>query len=58
MFIQDDRDRFGKQRFPISFRLNVPGPGTYEVGGDIEEQAKKVMLIEEQRRLLKEWFNN
>jgi hypothetical protein len=29
MFVQDDRDRFGDQKFPIAFRLNVPGPGAY-----------------------------
>ena len=29
MFIEDDRDRFGNQKYPIANRLNVPGPGTY-----------------------------
>lgn len=58
MFIQDDRDRFGQQKYPIATRLNVPGPGTYTIGNTMEEYAKKVALVEEQRKLLKEWFNN
>lgn len=31
MFVKDDRDRFGHQKYPIATRLNVPGPGSYEV---------------------------
>ena len=31
MFVLDDRDRFGNQAFPIATRVNVPGPGAYEV---------------------------
>lgn len=60
MFIKDDRDRFGDQKYPISSaKVNVPGPGTYDIMGDgIEEKARKVSLVEEQRKLLKEWFNN
>lgn len=58
MFIKDDRDRFGQQKYPISYKVNVPGPGAYDVGSGMEEQAKKVALVEEQRKLLKEWFNN
>lgn len=29
MFIKDDRDRFGKQLFPVVAKVNNPGPGTY-----------------------------
>lgn len=29
MFIKDDRDRFGDQKYPIAHRVNVPGPGSY-----------------------------
>jgi hypothetical protein len=58
MFVRDDRDRFGQQKYPISAKLNVPGPGTYDVMMGMEEQARKVSLVEEQRKLLKEWFNN
>lgn len=58
MFVKDDRDRFGDQKYPIAPKLNVPGPGTYEIMKGIEEQARKVALIEEQRKLLKDWFNN
>lgn len=31
MFMEDDRDRFGNQKYPIAYKLNVPGPGTYDV---------------------------
>lgn len=31
MFVKDDRDRFGSQKYPIATRLNVPGPGSYEI---------------------------
>lgn len=58
MFIQDDRDRFGKQAFPIAPKLNVPGPGAYDIKNTMEEQGRKILLVEEQRKLLKEWFNN
>ena len=58
MFIKDDRDRFGQQKYPISSKVNVPGPGAYDIMNGIEEQARKVSLVEEQRKLLKEWFNN
>jgi len=29
MFIEDDRDRFGNQKYPIAAINNVPGPGAY-----------------------------
>jgi hypothetical protein len=58
MFIQDDRDRFGDQKYPIASRAPVPGPGAYVVKNSMEEQAQKVMVVEEQRKLLKEWFNS
>ena len=53
MFIQDDRDRFGDQKYPISNKTQVPGPGAYDVKDSIENVAKKVVVVEEQRRLLK-----
>lgn len=58
MFVLDDRDRFGEQAFPIAPKLNVPGPGAYDINDTMEERSKKILLVEEQRRLLKEWFNN
>lgn len=58
MFIEDDRDRFGNQKYPIAAPRNVPGPGSYEVKGSIEEKIHKIVVVEEQRKLLKEWFNN
>jgi hypothetical protein len=36
MFIVDDRDRFGNQKYPIAHRVNVPGPGAYENNISIE----------------------
>lgn len=53
MFMIDDRDRFGQQKYPISSKVNVPGPGAYDIDKGIEEQSKKVALVEEQRKLLK-----
>jgi len=29
MFIEDDRDRFGNQKYPIAGHMGVPGPGAY-----------------------------
>ncbi len=58
MFQKDDRNRFGEQKYPISSKVNVPGPGAYEIMKGIQEQSKKVTLVEEQRKLLKQWFNN
>lgn len=53
MFVLDDRDRFGHQAFPIATRVNVPGPGAYEINDTMEEKSKKIILVEEQRKLLK-----
>jgi hypothetical protein len=36
----------------------VPGPGAYDIKQSIETVAQKVIVVEEQRKLLKEWFNN
>jgi hypothetical protein len=58
MFLKDDRDRFGDQKYPIVPRNIVPGPGAYDIKKSIEEQAQKVLVVEEQRKLLKDWFNN
>lgn len=58
MFIQDDRDRFGEQKYPIVARAPVPGPGAYDIKNSIEDVAHKIVVVEEQRKLLKEWFNN
>lgn len=57
MFVMDDRDRFGDQIFPIVLKTQVPGPGTYDVIETIEDKAKKIVILEEQRKLLKDWFN-
>lgn len=45
MFAQDDRDRFGDQIFPIAPKLKVPGPGSYDTHGSIEEKTKKIALV-------------
>ena len=58
VFVIDDRDRFGNQIYPIAPKLNVPGPGSYETNDTMQERAKKAVIVEEQRKLLKEWFNN
>lgn len=53
MFIIDDRDRFGEQKFPIAPKLKVPGPGSYTNNDSIEDRMKKLVVVEEQRKLLK-----
>jgi hypothetical protein len=58
MFVQSEHDRFGNQVFPIAVKVKVPGPGQYEVHGNLEDKIKKLMLVEEQRKLLKHWFND
>jgi hypothetical protein len=34
MFMADDRDRFGRQRYPRVLPQNPPGPGAYQVEND------------------------
>ena len=58
MFIKDNRDRFRQQKYPISSKVPVPGPGVYDIMNGIEEQAKKVSLVAEQRKFFKELFND
>ena len=53
MFINDDRDRFGNQMFSIAQKVNVPGPGAYQLHDNIEKRAKKIQILEEQRKVLK-----
>lgn len=53
MFIQDDRDRFGDQKYPIVNKAGVPGPGAYDIKQSIENVAQKIIVVEEQRKLLK-----
>lgn len=36
MFMKDDRDRFGDQKFPIVPKNDVPGPGAYDIKHSIE----------------------
>lgn len=57
MFLVDDRDRFGEQRFPIAPKLNLPGPGTYKIPDTLEDKANLVLIAEKQKKLLQEWFN-
>ena len=45
MFIKDDRDRFGDQKYPIVGRPQVPGPGAYENKGSLEEHAQKIVVV-------------
>ena len=53
-FIEGNTDRFGSQIHPINPHLNVPGPGSYKSKESIEDRANKVLVIEEQRKLLKQ----
>jgi len=57
MFIEGNLDRFGNQVYPISNKLNVPGPGAYMYNDSLEDKANKILVLEEQRKLLKEWYN-
>ena len=58
MFIPNDKDRTGHHTFPIITKLNVPGPGTYKQKNTIQLKSKRVKIIEEQRKILKQWFND
>ena len=58
MFVEGNVDRFGEQKYPINPHLNVPGPGAYYSNVDsIENKQDKIIVLEEQRKLLKEWYN-
>jgi hypothetical protein len=57
-FAEVNVDRFGNQIYPTLVKLNVPGPGSYEIHGSLEEKAKRILIVEEQRKLLKEWYND
>ena len=57
MFIQGNQDRFGNPVYPIAKKLSIPGPGAYEFHDNLEDKANKVLILQEQRRLLKQWFN-
>ena len=45
MFIEDDRDRFGEQKYPIVRLADVPGPGAYQLKNSIEDRAQKVIVV-------------
>ena len=53
MFVEGNTDRFGEQIFPINPPLNVPGPGAYKYDDSLEEKANRILVLEEQRKLLK-----
>ena len=55
-FMEGNTDRFGRQIHPISPHLNVPGPGSYKAKESIEDRANKLLIVEEQRKLLKQWY--
>jgi hypothetical protein len=39
-------------------RLSVPGPGSYDTHGSLEEKAQRILIVEEQRKLLREWYSD
>ncbi len=45
MFIKDDRNRYGQQKYPIVIPFKVPGPGAYNIPDSIEDKAKKVKIL-------------
>jgi hypothetical protein len=57
MFVPSNQDRFGNPTYPFALNMPIPGPGSYEYTNTLEEHAKKIIIVEEQRKLLKEWFN-
>lgn len=53
MFAVGNTDRFGQQIYPVNPKLNVPGPGAYKYADSLEDHANRILVVEEQRRLLK-----
>lgn len=53
MFADASVDRFGNQIYPMSPKLNVPGPGAYNFFDSLEDKANRILVVEEQRKLLK-----
>ena len=45
MFVLDDRDRFGDQKFPLASKVNIPGPGSYNIDDNIEKRAKRILIL-------------
>ena len=38
-------NRFGEQIYPISGKMSVPGPGTYEYTDNLQDRANKVLIL-------------
>ena len=57
MFMEGHVDRFGDMIYPIKAATNVPGPGAYHYEDTLQSKANKILILEEQRKLLKEWYN-
>ena len=58
MFVIDERNRFGERMFPLVEKFKVPGPGAYQANESLEKRVKKIRIMEEQRKLLKKWFDS
>ena len=57
VFAEGNLDRFGNQKYPINPPLNVPGPGSYDFADSLEDKANRALIVEEQKKLLKQWYN-
>ncbi|CAD8114626.1 unnamed protein product [Paramecium sonneborni] len=56
MFIEDDRDRYGKQIYPISMPQPKPGPGQYETDNtSLNYKVNKIQERNTQKRLVQLW---
>ncbi|CAK70565.1 unnamed protein product (macronuclear) [Paramecium tetraurelia] len=56
MFIEDDRDRFGKQIYPISMPQPRPGPGQYDTDNtSLNYKVNKIQERNTQKRLVQLW---
>lgn len=57
MFVDDDRDRFGKQIYPISLNnALMPGPGYYECNNEtLQQRTNKINERNAQKRLVQIW---
>lgn len=45
MFADGNLDRFGQPIFPLSPKINVPGPGAYSFSDSLEDKANRILVV-------------
>jgi hypothetical protein len=44
-FAEGNTDRFGNQKYPTLARISLPGPGSYDTHGTLEEKAQRIIIL-------------